>query len=367
MTSLVEGKIRNAERKFLLDPYLDWAEAQQLPIHDDFCVDMLSAEVAYWEHSGTDAALVHVGGRGDFASTFLYEIAPGRETVEQQHLFEGVVYVLSGHGQTVFRTAAGRDISFEWGPRSMFAIPPNTRHQFYNLSGSEPARIAVSTDAPIIFNIFRDEKFIFHNGFDFSERLTADINVSGDGELIENIPGRHMWVTNYVADLASFELKDWKERGAGGKNLSFVLADGTIHAHVSEMPVGTYKKAHRHDAGIQIFPVTGKGYSLLWYEGDDEMRRVDWKHGSVYAPGHKMFHQHFNTSPQPSRYMATMFGSMRYPITAYKSKIILGADVDVKDGGMQIEYANQDPEVDRLYRAGCAKESIEYLMAPFIG
>ena len=44
----------------------------------------------------------------------------------------------------------------------------------------------------------------------------------------------------------------------------FILADGTMHAHISEMQVGTYKKAHRHGADFHVMCVAGKGYSLLW-------------------------------------------------------------------------------------------------------
>src|SRR5205807_2326727 len=83
-------------------------------------------------------------------------------------------------------------------------------------------------------------------------------------------PGRHMWETNFVPDLRTFELKEWKARGAGGSNIMFVLADGTMHAHMSEMPVGTYKKGHRHGADFHVFAVTGEGYSLYWWEGEKE-------------------------------------------------------------------------------------------------
>src|SRR5439155_875532 len=79
--------------------------------------------------------------------------------------------------------------------------------------------------------------------------------------------GRHIWETNFVPDLRTLELKRWEERGGGSSNIVFALADGTMHAHISEIPVGTYKKAHRHGADFHVFTVSGHGYSLYWHEG----------------------------------------------------------------------------------------------------
>ena len=65
------------------------------------------------------------------------------------------------------------------------------------------------------------------------------------------------------------------------------------------MPVGTYKKGHRHFDGVCVYAVTGKGYSLLWHENDPDFTRVNWEHGVVYCPPDSMFHQHFNVA-EPS-------------------------------------------------------------------
>ena len=164
-----------------------------------------------------------------------------------------------------------------------------------------------------------------------------------------------MWETNFIPDLAGFELKTWEQRGAGGSNMMFILADGTMHAHTSQMPVGTYKKAHRHGADFHVFAVTGHGFSLLWYEGEKDFVRIDWKHGWVFAPPDQMFHQHFNTAPDPARYLAVAFGSLRYPFTTDKRHVFLGMDVSVKDGGCQIEYEHQDPRIHQIYLDGAGQ------------
>jgi len=148
--------------------------------------------------------------------------------------------------------------------------------------------------------------------------------------------------------------------------MMFVLADGTMHAHTSEMPVGTYKKAHRHGADAHVFAVNGHGYSLLWYEGEKDFVRIDWQHGVVFVPPDQMYHQHFNTSGEPSRYLAILLGSLKYPFTTRQRKVIMGSDVSVRDGGYQIEYEDQDPRVHQIYLAELAKHGVKSKMGALI-
>ena len=132
------------------------------------------------------------------------------------------------------------------------------------------------------------------------------------------------------------------------------------------MPVGTYKKAHRHGADFHVYSVTGEGYSLLWYEEDEQFERVDWHHGVVFAPPDMMYHQHYNTSQEPARYLAVALGSLRYPFTSEKMGLFSGVDVSVKDGGRQIEYEDQDPRVHGIFLEELKKNGVESGMADFI-
>ena len=126
--------------KMLLDPYGTWAMNEGVPITEDFGVDLLNVPTAPWPRFGIDGAIVHLKGRGDFVSMFVLDLAPGAKSAPQQHLFEEVVYVLSGHGNTTIETSDGRKHSFEWGPKSLFALPLNARYQHFNSSGRERAR-----------------------------------------------------------------------------------------------------------------------------------------------------------------------------------------------------------------------------------
>ncbi len=354
-----------AETRFLVDSYQEFIKNEGIPVVESFGIDLLSVDVKPWPRMGALGAYAHTSGRGDFLDMYVLQIPAGGTTTPQKHLFEAVVYVLDGNGSTTIESADGEKHSFEWGPKSLFALPLNCRYRHFNASGQKSARLSVVTNFPLVINAFHNEAFVFENDFQFPERLGEKKFFQGDGEFIPMRPGRHMWETNFVPDLSTFSLQEWKARGAGGSNIMFVLADGTMHAHISEMPVGTYKKGHRHGADFHVFAVTGKGYSLYWYDGNEDIQRFDWQHGAVFAPADRMYHQHFNTSPEPARYLAVAFGGLRYPFAEDKKKTFMGMDVSVKEGGRQIEYEDQDPRIHQMYLEELAKSGIEPRMSQF--
>jgi len=352
--------------KMMIDCYLDWVKKEGIPVAEGLGIDLFAVETKPWPRFGVNGAAAHLKGRGDFISMFVLEIPPSAATAPQQHLYEEVVYVLAGRGSTTIEVADGRKHSFEWGPMSMFAIPLNAKYRLFNGSGVESARLVSTTNMPAVMNMFHNEDFIFKNGWQFDERVGASKYFTGEGDFIPVRQGNHMWETNFVPDLATIELKDLGDRGAGGTNIQFILADGTMHAHISEMPVGTYKKGHRHAADYHVMCVTGTGYSLLWYD-DKDLNRVDWKHGTVFAPPDQMFHQHFNTSAEPARYLATAYGSLRYPFTESKRRSFQGAFwTSVKEGGDQIEYADQSPRIQQLFEEAMKKTGVKSQMAKFL-
>ncbi len=355
--------------KFLLDPYGDWCAAQGIPVYGGYGVDTLTCESAVWPilGDGCKGAIVNLNGRGDYMGVFVLDLPPAAATAPQQHIYDEVFYVLSGHGTTSVEGANGETHTFEWGPRSMFALGLNAKYRLFNASGVEPARLASGNAFPLIYNFYRDEGFIFDNPYAFASREGPSSFFEGEGEFTPIRPGRHMWETNFVADLGGFELHPWEARGAGSSNMQFILADGSIGAHVSEMPVGTYKKGHYHGPGLHIFFIHGAGYTLLWYEGDKEYQRVDWRHGVVFAPPDEMFHQHFDTSATPARYLALGFGSKRYPIIEARRRGSEGrrTDVSIKEGGCQIEYEDQDPRIHKIWLDEIRKSGVQSKMGKY--
>ena len=113
----------------------------------------------------------------------------------------------------------------------------------------------------------------------------------------------------------------------------FVLADGLMHAHLSEMYAGTYKKAHRHAPGFHVMCVMGHGFSFMWFDGDRDFVRVDWHHGVLFPPAHQQFHQHFTTSPR-RRALSCEWAS---EACAIRSRIQTGATKF--SGGKDVRYA----------------------------
>ena len=350
-------------------PYRDFLKEEGVPVFEGYAVDCHTVPVEPWERLGGLGTYVHVAGKSDYLSAYVVEIPPGGELKPERHMHDELIHVVSGRGSTVIERPDGRKYSFEWGPSTIFAIPLNAKHQIFNGSGTEPARLAAVTDLPIIFNVFRNADFIYDNAFQFPERMAAEKYFEGEGEFRQVKPGRHQWETNFVPELVNFELPPWVARGAAGNNIQFLLGDSSMHCHISQFFEGTYKKAHAHNAGAHIFCVTGEGYSLLWKEGENPVDtvRVDWKPGTLYAPPDgPTYHQHFNVSPGQSRYLVFDFGGARYPVLESKMWNYENMDKSEKAGGMQIEYEDEDPRIHDLFEAELAKRGLKSRMGEFI-
>src|SRR6202166_1575483 len=122
--------------RYGIDPYLDWLAAEGIPVTEDFGVYLFGVETAPWPRYGVKGAAVHLKGRGDFANMFVLDIAPGKSTALQRHLYEEVIYVLEGSGSTQVELADGTKRSFEWGAKSLFAIPLNAKNRHFNGRGT---------------------------------------------------------------------------------------------------------------------------------------------------------------------------------------------------------------------------------------
>jgi gentisate 1,2-dioxygenase len=113
-------------------------------------------------------------------------------------------------------------------------------------------------------------------------------------------------------------------------------------AHVSQFPVGTYKKAHRHGPGAHVYMLDSTGYSLMWQEGE-KPERFDWQEGTVISPPAGSWHQHYNTGPEPCRFVAL-----------HASTAVQGEERGVE----QIEFEDEDKVLRQMYEDECARNGV---------
>jgi mannose-6-phosphate isomerase-like protein (cupin superfamily) len=345
--------------RWLINGYEEWLGRENVPVATGLAIDPMTVETKLWPRMGVEAAVLHLDARGNFQNAYVLDIAPGKATERQRHLYEAVVYVLDGQGSTVIEHPDGGKRSFEWHRGSLFAVPVNMAYRIFNSSGQQRARLACVTNLPMLMKLFRNEKFIFDTPFDFTERFREEKFFRGDGTYIPVAEHRNQWESNFVPDLLTFDqMRISNGRGKGSTNIMFILADGTMHAHMSGIPVGGYKKSHRHREGFHIFQLSGAGYSLYWRNKDyasagEEPIRVDWTYGLMHVPPAGVWHQHFNVAGEEARYMAINFGSLRYPFFEDDVKGMLRPSNLPNDG--QIEYEDENPEIRRIFDAEVAK------------
>ena len=123
-----------------------------------------------------------------------------------------------------------------------------------------------------------------------------------------------------------------------------------MNSHISQFPIGTYKKAHCHGPGAHVIILSGEGYSLMWPEGE-EPRRYEWQVGTMIVPPNMWLHQHFNTGTTPARYLA-----FKHEVVSIRNaQGVPKAWISRRIGGDQIDYADETPEVRRTVRRGAGE------------
>ena len=264
--------------------FYKWQKGEGIDVVETFFIkDLKEVPLKWWDRMGGDGTLFNMEGAGDATGAYIVEIAPGKSLNPMRHLYEELILVVQGRGATTIWNDNGAKQTFEWQEGSLISVPLNVHHQHFNGQGDKPARLFSVNNMPIVFSLFHNEEFIFNTPYDFVDRFDGRPDFfSSQGT---QHPGR-IWETNFIADTRTFNLQEWKERGAGGKNVFLEMCDGTMAAHISEFPVGTYKKAHRHGPGFNVIIIKGQGFSLFWWEGE-EPKRYDWQDGSVFVPPEK--------------------------------------------------------------------------------
>ena len=346
--ALKEITVTKFERR---TPFYDvWQEQEGIPIYRVFHVDNLATmELGPWNRFGGNGAFINLAD-SHITSAMMVEIPPGKSLHPVRHLFETWVFVVEGEGATMFEQPGYAKSTLRWKTRSLFGPPLNVRYQHRNLNAGRAARLLMVTNAPLTFNLYHNDKFVFDNPFVFGDRYKGEEDFF---HLEPHYLGGRVVRLNFVPDTLEFQLIQWKLRGAGAKSFHLSMSDHTMAAHLSEFEVGTYKKAHRHGPGAHVIVLCGRGYSLLWQEGKERVR-VDWKEGSMFSPPDGWYHQHFNTGSEPARYLALRRGgSPEHPL-----RIGLQASNEER-GAEQIEYENEDPAIYAMFEEELRKNGVQ--------
>ncbi|MDO8636595.1 MAG: ethanolamine ammonia lyase-activating protein [Dehalococcoidia bacterium] len=343
-------------------PYEKWQKTEGIPtLHGFYVEDLTTVPMAPWPRKGGKGSFINLEGSEHHIDGYMHEIPPGKASEVEKHMFDELIFVMKGRGATTVWLEGGKKQTFEWQVGSEFTIPMNSWHQHFNGQGDKPVLHFGATTAPLVMNYFHDTDFVFNSGYMFHSRYQSEEDFfSGKGKLH---PGR-VWETNLINDVYNFKLHEWKERGAGGVNVMFEFSNSTLGGHISEFPVGTYKKGHVHGPGAQIILLSGHGYSLLWPREGGEMKKVPWKKNSMFVPPNNYFHQHFNAGLEPARYLVFSARSFRHGILNFRVYRNMGPDSDIREGGMQVEYEDESPEIRRIFEAELAKEGLACKMSP---
>ena len=170
-----------------------------------------------------------------------------------------------------------------------------------------------------------------------------------------------MWETNFVHDLTSFKLYELEARGKGSTNVSFVLADGTMHSHIvgnSGRPLQEGASPRRRHAcacgrrrGLFAAVVRGR----IGIQGISLAARLHVHAAVLDVPPALQYVRRSRRAISPAVSAAGAIRSSRCGARAPEG----GGSLSVQQGGRQIEYEDQDPRIHRKWLEAIRKTGVK--------
>jgi len=361
--ALIPGLSLRAQGEYLDalggDPYQNFIQQEGIPNYTDVYIkNVWTLPVAPWARTGVLGAYINLANAKMPTNAYVMEIPPGQSTKPEKHMYEEIMQVGYGSGYTLIWNEGRPKQRVDWKRGSVISPPLNVWHQHFNDS-DEAARFLAVTDMRPILMLHRNLDFVFNSSFTFTNRYDSEEDFFKKSEFS---PPR-LTIRNLVPSIYDYQLSKWDVRGKGSSNMQFLMGSNErMKTHLSEMPVGTYKLAHKHGAGAHLYIVSGQGYSLLWPKGRlDKRIRLDWQAGSLIGVISSYFHQHFNSGPEPARYQGLRLGGTW---SFQDSGEVREEGSEGRSGMLQIEIEDEDPLIRRIFEETLRKTGVQSRMPP---
>ena len=329
-------------------PFEKWALTEGIPIVRGYYVaNAYEVPLKPWKRKGGLGALIVLEGGEGFSSAYICEIPPGESLKPQRHLFEEKIFILQGKGESRIWYESEKAQTFSWQENALFSPPLNVWHQHIN-TGKQPVKYVAVTDAPLVFNTYGNEDFIFGDNFMFKDRYNGQADYfDGKGRMLN----KTTWAGGFIPDARKPFLDETTEYGQGFKVLSVELSENKMGSHLAQIEVGVYKKPHRHAAGAHLIITEGTGYALMWYDWDKKVK-ADFQRGTIYCPPEQWWHTHCNTGSQPVKQIALRCGIPGIG-KIYQQRL------GIKKGGDMLEREDEPPQVRKLFEDELAKKGLK--------
>src|SRR5512145_71398 len=97
-------------------PYDQLQAKEGIPvIRGNVVQNVMQLELAPWGRMGTMGCYLNLAKQQQ-TDAYVCEIPPGKQTNPQRHLFEEIIYVITGRGATSIWQDGAAKLSFEWAP-----------------------------------------------------------------------------------------------------------------------------------------------------------------------------------------------------------------------------------------------------------